>query len=158
MKKFDRDGFSIRVKVNGDKMLYCLYDITKCLNIGSKGGNSIKEAIERAFKCKMSKVKIGKDDFSLIDDEQLEYFLRIYSTSADFNAFIREIPYWHKSQEAKEAIAKDIQVVEPQSKSVSSVVENATSLQNNNYIKVDVKLFNFGCKEEINSLIVFMHD
>lgn len=143
MKKFERDGFSIRAKVNGDRMFYCLYDITKCLNIGSKGGNSIKEAMERAFKRKMSKLKIGKDDFSFIDDEQLEYFLRIYSTSADFNAFIREIPYWYKSQEAKEAIAKESKVVENKAKSVPSVVDNVASLQNNNCIKVDVKLFNF---------------
>ena len=124
MKTFERDGFSIRVKVSGDKMFYCLYDITKCLNIGSKGGNSIKEAMERAFKRKMSKVKIGKDEFSFIDDEQLEYFLRLYSTSADFNAFIREIPYWYKSQEAKEVIVKESQVAETQAKSVPSVVEN----------------------------------
>lgn len=138
MKTFERDGFSIRAKVSGDKMFYCLYDITKCLNIGSKGGNSIKEAMERAFKRKMSKVKIGKDEFSFIDDEQLEYFLRLYSTSADFNAFIREIPYWYKSQETKEAIAKESKVAEPQVKSVPSVVEKEIV-----YTNVDVKLFNF---------------
>lgn len=142
MKTFERDGFSIRVKVNGGKIFYCLYDITKSLNIGSKGGTSIKEAIERAFKRKISKVRIGNDDFSFVDEEQLEHFLRLYSTSADFNAFIREIPYWYKSQEAKEVIAKESQVAEPQAKSVPSVVnsvgsiskvDNATSLQVFNY-------------------------
>lgn len=138
MKTFERDGFSIRVKVNGGKIFYCLYDITKSLNIGSKGGTSIKEAIERAFKRKISKVRIGNDDFSFVDEEQLEHFLRLYSTSADFNAFIREIPYWHKSQEAKEVIAKDSQVAEPQAKSVPSVVEKEMV-----YTNVDVKLFNF---------------
>ena len=144
MKTFERDGFSIRVKVNGDKMFYCLYDITKCLNIGSKGGNSIKEAMERAFKRKMSKVKIGKDEFSFIDDEQLEYFLRLYSTSADFNAFIREIPYWYKSQEAKEAIAKESKVAEPQAKSVPSVVEKE-NLPTGNFsaTQCDAKVFSF---------------
>lgn len=144
MKTFERDGFSIRAKVSGDKMFYCLYDITKCLNIGSKGGNSIKEAMERAFKRKMSKVKIGKDEFSFIDDEQLEYFLRLYSTSADFNAFIREIPYWYKSQEAKEAIAKESKVVEPQAKSVPSVVEKENlPTENFSVTQCDAKVFSF---------------
>lgn len=144
MKTFERDGFSIRAKVSGDKMFYCLYDITKCLNIGSKGGNSIKEAMERAFKRKMSKVKIGKDEFSFIDDEQLEYFLRLYSTSADFNAFIREIPYWYKSQEAKEAIAKESKVVEPQAKSVPSVVEKENlPTENFSATQGNAKVFSF---------------
>lgn len=106
MVTIEKDDLSVRVKVNGDKMYYCLYDITKNLGIGSKGGNSIKEAIERAFKRKLSKSKIGKDDFSFIDDEQLEYFLRCYSTSAELNAFLRDIPYRYKSYMAKQEIAK----------------------------------------------------
>lgn len=96
--------------------------------------------MERAFKRKMSKVKIGKDEFSFIDDEQLEYFLRLYSTSADFNAFIREIPYWYKSQEAKEAIAKESKVVEPQAKSVPSVVEK--EVVSTNIMESQVQVFN----------------
>lgn len=140
MKTFERDGFSIRVKVNGGKIFYCLYDITKSLNIGSKGGTSIKEAIERAFKRKISKVRIGNDDFSFVDEEQLEHFLRLYSTSADFNAFIREIPYWHKSQEAKEVIAKESQVAETQAKSVPSVV--GKEVVSANVVESQVQLFN----------------
>ena len=143
MKTFERDGFSIRVKVNGGKIFYCLYDITKSLNIGSKGGTSIKEAIERAFKRKISKVRIGNDDFSFVDEEQLEHFLRLYSTSADFNAFIREIPYWHKSQEAKEVIAKDSQVAEPQAKSVPSVVEKENLPTETPSVNQGAKVFSF---------------
>ena len=137
MVTIEKDDLSVRVKVNGDKMYYCLYDITKNLGIGSKGGNSIKEAIERAFKRKLSKSKIGKDDFSFIDDEQLEYFLRCYSTSAELNAFLREIPYRYKSYMAKQEIAKESQKPKVEVE-VPSVVEKEIVSTN-----VDVKLFNF---------------
>lgn len=137
MVTIEKDDLSVRVKVNGDKMYYCLYDITKNLGIGSKGGNSIKEAIERAFKRKLSKSKIGKDDFSFIDDEQLEYFLRCYSTSAELNTFLREIPYRYKSYIAKQEIAKESQKSKVEVE-VQSVVEKEIVSTN-----VDVKLFNF---------------
>ena len=139
MVTIEKDDLSVRVKVNGDKMYYCLYDITKNLGIGSKGGNSIKEAIERAFKRKLSKSKIGKDDFSFIDDEQLEYFLRCYSTSAELNAFLREIPYRYKSYIAKQEIAKESKVVEPQV-SMPSVVEK--EVISANVMESQVQVFN----------------
>lgn len=148
MVTIEKDDLSVRVKVNGDKMYYCLYDITKNLGIGSKGGNSIKEAIERAFKRKLSKSKIGKDDFSFIDDEQLEYFLRCYSTSAELNAFLREIPYRYKSYMAKQEIAKEsqkpkaeVEVPSVVDKSETKKSETKTEVQNLN--KEDVKVFSF---------------
>lgn len=135
MVTIEKDDLSVRVKVNGDKMYYCLYDITKNLGIGSKGGNSIKEAIERAFKRKLSKSKIGKDDFSFIDDEQLEYFLRCYSTSAELNAFLREIPYRYKSYMAKQEIAKESQKPKVEVE-VPSVVEKSQSSVGMELVKI----------------------
>ncbi len=139
MVTIEKDDLSVRVKVNGDKMYYCLYDITKNLGIGSKGGNSIKEAIERAFKRKLSKSKIGKDDFSFIDDEQLEYFLRCYSTSAELNAFLREIPYRYKSYMAKQEIAKESQKSKVEVE-VQSVVEK--EIVSTNVVESQVQVFN----------------
>lgn len=139
MVTIEKDDLSVRVKVNGDKMYYCLYDITKNLGIGSKGGNSIKEAIERAFKRKLSKSKIGKDDFSFIDDEQLEYFLRCYSTSAELNAFLREIPYRYKSYMAKQEIAKESQKPKVEVE-VPSVVEK--EIVSTNVVESQVQVFN----------------
>lgn len=139
MVTIEKDDLSVRVKVNGDKMYYCLYDITKNLGIGSKGGNSIKEAIERAFKRKLSKSKIGKDDFSFIDDEQLEYFLRCYSTSAELNAFLREIPYRYKSYMAKQEIAKESQKPKVEVE-VPSVVEK--EVVSTDVVESQVKVFN----------------
>lgn len=139
MVTIEKDDLSVRVKVNGDKMYYCLYDITKNLGIGSKGGNSIKEAIERAFKRKLSKSKIGKDDFSFIDDEQLEYFLRCYSTSAELNAFLREIPYRYKSYMAKQEIAKESQKPKVEAE-VPSVIEK--EVVSTNVVESQVQVFN----------------
>ena len=120
-KTFQKDTFSVRVKKYRREIFYCLFDITHSLKL--KNGRTIKSAIERAHKCELKKFKADGDEYSFLTQEQLEYFLRLYSTSADFNAFIREIPYWYKSQEAKETIAKDSKVVEPQA-SVPSVVGN----------------------------------
>ena len=139
MVTIEKDDLSVRVKVNGDKMYYCLYDITKNLGIGSKGGNSIKEAIERAFKRKLSKSKIGKDDFSFIDDEQLEYFLRCYSTSAELNAFLREIPYRYKSYMAKQEIAKESQKPKVEVEVPSAVEKEVVS---NDVVGSQVQVFN----------------
>lgn len=122
LKTFQRDTFSIRVKEYRREIFYCLFDIVHSLKL--KNGMAIKNAIERAHKCELKKFKAAGDEYSFLNQEQLEYFLRIYSTSADLNAFIREIPYWYKSQEAKEAIAKESKVVENKAKSVPSVVEN----------------------------------
>lgn len=139
IKTFQRDTFSVRVNRHKGGIFYCLFDITRSLKM--KNGKTIKNAIERAYKCQLKKFKIDTDHYSFLTQEQLEYFLRLYSTSADFNAFIREIPYWYKSQEAKEVIVKESQVVEPQVSmpsvvnSVGSIskVDNATSLQVFNY-------------------------
>lgn len=139
IKTFQRDTFSVRVNRHKGEIFYCLFDITRSLKM--KNGKTIKNAIERAYKCQLKKFKIDNDHYSFLTQEQLEYFLRLYSASADFNAFIREIPYWYKSQEAKEVIAKESQVAEPQASvpsvvnSVGSIskVDNATSLQVFNY-------------------------
>lgn len=135
LKTFQRDTFSVRVKQYKREIFYCLFDITHSLKL--KNGRAIKNAIERAYKCQLKKFKIDTDHYSFLTQEQLEYFLRLYSTSVDFNAFIREIPYWYKSQEAKEVIVKESQVAEPQA-SVPSVVEKEMV-----YTNTDVKLFNF---------------
>ena len=135
LKTFQRDTFSVMVNRHNGEIFYYLFDITRSLKM--KNGRTIKNSIERAFKCELKKFKIDTDHYSFLTQEQLEYFLMLHSTSADFNAFIREIPYWYKSQEVKEAIVKESKVAEPQV-SVPSVVdsmgniskvENDTSLQ-----------------------------
>lgn len=133
IKTFQRDTFSVRVNRHKGEIFYCLFDIARSLKM--KNGRAIKNAIERAYKCQLKKFKIDTDHYSFLTQEQLEYFLRLYSTSADFNAFIREIPYWYKSQEAKEVIVKESQVVEPQV-SVPSVVENIQSRGTMELVKI----------------------
>ena len=121
LKTFQRDTFSVMVNRHNGEIFYYLFDITRSLKM--KNGRTIKNSIERAFKCELKKFKIDTDHYSFLTQEQLEYFLMLHSTSADFNAFIREIPYWYKSQEVKEAIVKESKVAEPQV-SVPSVVDS----------------------------------
>lgn len=140
LKTFQKDTFSVRVKKYRREIFYCLFDITHSLKL--KNGRTIKSAIERAHKCELKKFKADGDEYSFLTQEQLEYFLRLYSTSADFNAFIREIPYWYKSQEAKETIVKESKVAEPQA-SVPSVVDNVGSI-NKVERATSLQVFNYG--------------
>ena len=120
--EFKQDSY--RVRILNDKagdLYYCLYDITHSLKM--RNGKGIKDFIERSFKSKLKKFKLDGDSYSFLTQEQLEHFLRLYSTSSKFNAFMREIPYRYKSYMAKQEIAKESQKPKVEVE-VPSVVEN----------------------------------